>query len=544
MNRFTPLVYKNGYLPIEDHGLIGDGATAALVGRDGGIWWMCIPRFDSPPLFASLLDRQHGGRLTLALADLKETSQSYVPGTGVLVTEMRSGSARVSITDALTLRAGADLGEDADAGRQELIRSIAVIEGTAHLNLILDLPAGSSAEPAGDGLRLKVAERPDLELHLAGSNPITELPAVWRMQAGERAWLTLRWGGGSYRRPARDPHEIIEQTISAWNRWIENFRYSGPQKDIVRRSAITLKLLDNVRNGAMVAAPTSSLPEVIGGSRNWDYRYSWIRDAAFSVYALHRIGFSNEAAGFLAWVLNAIDHGDRPRVLYDLDGNIPGEERINPKFEGYRGSRPVRWGNSAAQQVQHDIYGEILDCAYQWSKHHGTLDRKIWERLTQLVEAAGRAWRTGDQGIWEVRTSARPFTYSSALCQVALDRGARLAERFGFTADVAGWRETAHEIRRAIIEDAWNPDLQSFTEHLDGTGGLDASLLSLPLRTRYRAESSENAGHRRSSKPTTGCRQGASLSILAPRIPRWPSGKGRRLPAVQFLARGQPCRPG
>jgi GH15 family glucan-1,4-alpha-glucosidase len=199
------------------------------------------------------------------------------------------------------------------------------------------------------------------------------------------------------------------------------------------------------------------------------------------VYALHRIGLSREARGFLEWVLDAVEEGGRPRVLYDLGGRVPFPERADEELEGYRRSGPVRWGNAAADQRQHDVYGEILDCAYQWARHHGSIDPALWARLREFVDAAGREWREPDHGIWEVRTPGRPFTYSAALCQVALDRGARLAERYGLPGDVARWRAEAERIRTAILEEAWDARLHSLTEHLGG-GGLDASLLTLPLR--------------------------------------------------------------
>jgi GH15 family glucan-1,4-alpha-glucosidase len=246
-------------------------------------------------------------------------------------------------------------------------------------------------------------------------------------------------------------------------------------------------MLDYFANGAIVAAPTTSLPEAIGGVRNWDYRYAWIRDAAFSVYALRRVALGHEAWGFLEWVLEAVERWSRPRVLYDVEGRLPPPEREDPQWAGYRGSFPVRWGNAAADQVQHDVYGEILDCAYQWAARGGVIDSTLWRRLHGLVEIAGRVWQQPDQGIWEVRTTGRPFTYSAALCQVALDRGARLAAQYGYTEHTRTWGTAAAQIRTAILHDAWDPALGALTAYLGG-GDLDASLLALPLRRVLRAD--------------------------------------------------------
>jgi alpha,alpha-trehalase len=487
MASFAPLQRLDGYLPLEDYGLIGDGTTAALVGRDGALAWLCLPRFDSPPLFCQILDAARGGAFTIAPDDLIESRQTYESDTGVLVTDMRARSGLLRLTDALTLRSGADLAEDTPSGRGELLRSVTVLDGRLRLRIEVVPRGGAQVEPGGGGLSLRCQARPDLDLRLTSTRTLDGLRTTHSLQAGDDVHLILRWGGGSYRHQPMSPDDLLQSTLAAWRRWMQYFHYDGPQEPLVRRAAITLKLVDYFENGAIVAAPTSSLPEAIGGPRNWDYRYTWIRDAGFSVYGLRRIGLTQEATGFLAWVLDAVERGGRPRVLYDLDGNQPPPEREDPELEGYRRSRPVRWGNAAADQLQHDVYGEILDCAYQWGMRGGEIDAALWSKLTKLVEAAGREWRQPDHGIWEVRTSARPFTYSAALCQVALDRGARLAERFHLPGDIHRWRAAAAQIRQAILDEAWDPEVNALTEHLGG-GGLDASLLALPLRRVIRAD--------------------------------------------------------
>ncbi|MGE0130519.1 MAG: glycoside hydrolase family 15 protein [Blastocatellales bacterium] len=480
MIQFKPVSYTDGYLPIEDHGLIGDGSTAALVGRDGAVSWLCAPRFDSPPLFCRLLDAQRGGAFTIAPEGLIESRQYYEADTAVLVTEMRGRDGIVRVTDALTLRRGADLREDVAAGRNELVREVEAIHGNVRLRIEVEPRGGARAEAHGGGLSIRCLGHPQLDLQLSSSVPLQAMRGVMELREGSRLRLTLRWDGGRRHKPLQAEESLLA-TRDAWRRWAASLSYEGPRKEMVHRSAMTLKMLDHFENCAIVAAPTSSLPEEIGGERNWDYRYSWVRDAAFAVYALNRIGCPEEAAGFLGWALDAFERGGRPRVLYDLDGALPPPERTDPELEGYRGSRPVRWGNAAAEQVQHDVYGEILDCAYQWAAHHGRIDEALWQRLRGLIEDAAREWRNPDQGIWEVRGPGRVFTYSAALCQVALDRGARMAERYKLPGDAAKWRAAADEIREAILNEAWDEKLNSLTERL-GDGSLDASLLSLPLR--------------------------------------------------------------
>lgn len=484
---WKPLQNIDGYLPIEDHGLIGDGATAALVGRDGGISWLCIPRFDSPPLFCSLLDKTRGGVFTVAPEDVLESRQLYEEDTAVLVTEMRTRTGILHLKDFCPLMAGADLSRDLPATRNELVRSATVVEGTVRLHITIEPRGGAKAVPGDGGIRIRWRLQPYCCLYLGSTVPLKGLQTSVMLKAGQSVHLLLSWRQSHAPLGQFDPNRLYGDTAFVWRKWLRHLEYSGPQEAMVRRSAITIKLLDHFENGAIVAAPTSSLPELIGGSRNWDYRYAWIRDAAFSVYALHRVGLSHEAAGFLGWVLDAVERDGRPRVMYDLDGRVPPDEWEDVELEGYRKSRPVRWGNAAAAQHQHDIYGEILDCAYQWAAHHGKLPDQIWEQLRKLSDAAACEWRQLDHGIWEVRTSGRPFTYSAALCQVAVDRAARLASRFQLPGPQEYWKRTAEDIQQAILKEAWDDRTQTLTEHLGG-GGLDASLLALPLRRVVKAD--------------------------------------------------------
>jgi GH15 family glucan-1,4-alpha-glucosidase len=472
-----------GYPRLEELGLVGDGATAALVGQDGAVWWLCVPRFDSPPLFAALLDARRGGAFRVAPAGVRRGSQRYEDDTGIVVTELHSDEGVVRLTDLLTLRRGADLEEEARADRGELLRVVDVLDGPVTLEYEIEPRGGADPERISGGLRLRCRreEHRRLDLRLGSSLALEGLRGSFRLEQGERHHFRLKWTGGSLHHPADGADALLAATREAWRTWLSAFRYDGPEAALVRRSAITLKLLDHFENGAILAAPTSSLPEMLGGERNWDYRFTWIRDAAFSVYALRRIGLGSEAWSLLAWVLAAIEPEQPPRVLYDLDAGLPMRETEDGELAGYCGSQPVRFGNAAAHQEQHDVFGEIVDCAYQWWQWGGDLDERLWRRLADLVESAGREWCEPDRGIWEVRSPSRPFTYSAALCHVALDRGARLAEGLGRRKEAERWRREAGEIRDAILERAWDPQREALTENLGG-GGLDASVLALPLR--------------------------------------------------------------
>jgi GH15 family glucan-1,4-alpha-glucosidase len=299
---FRPIRPVDGYPALEDLGLIGDGSTTALVGRDGAVHWMCVPAFDSEPLLCGLLDRAAGGEFAVAPEGLLESRQAYEADTGVLVTELRGPEGVVRVTDALVLRSGADLADDAPAGRSELVWSAVVLSGRVRLRVSLRPRGGAMAHPWLDGIAVRPARQPELRLHLRANRALTGLEDVYELAQGDRLDLVLSWGR-FHRHQALDAEATLQQTRDAWRRWMGRFSYDGPEQAMVRRSAITLKLCDHWGNGSVVAAPTSSLPAPVGGVRNWDYRYTWIRDASYTVFAMRRIGFVREADAFLGWVL-------------------------------------------------------------------------------------------------------------------------------------------------------------------------------------------------------------------------------------------------
>ena len=478
---FRPIRVRDGYPPLEDLGLIGDGATVALVGLDGSIHWLCLPRFDSEPVFCSLLDRERGGHFTITPDELTEARQLYQPDTGVLVTELRSPTGLVRLTDALALRSGADLTDDVPGGRGELVRSAVVLDGNVRLRVELEPRGGAQTWMAASGLRLNPSRRPDLQLHLRSSLPLSGLHDTYDLKQGDSLDLVLSWGR-SHRHHRFDAGAMLQATTAAWRRWMTHFSYEGLQEPLVRRAAITLKLCDHWVNGSLVAAPTSSLPAPVGGVRNWDYRYTWIRDAAFTVFALRRIGFGIEADAFLGWVLDAFEQSRQPRIMYDLDGSPVPDEREDPELEGYRRSAPVRWGNGAADQRQHDVYGEILDCA----------DPVGPQRRPARAVAVGGAGPAGRHGRRRL-AAAGPGHLGGTQRGPGLHlfrgdvpggpgprRGHR--RRLDLPGPVPAWRSAADKLRQTILDQSWDEDAQTLSEHLNGGGSLDASLLALPLR--------------------------------------------------------------
>lgn len=480
------VVRRDGYLPIEDHGLIGDGSTCALVGRDGAIAWLCIPEFDSPPFLAGILDAENGGVFEIAPVSLRAATQRYMEDSCVLVTTLASDRGMLQITDCLTLRSGADLVEPVPAGRNELLRHVQAVGGDVRLRIRLVPKAGVRFDELAGGWRFEWEGGLVSEVYLWSSVALAPdgrgLSTELTLRAGETLTAALHWSGRFRLRQHPDTRKLIDQTVAAWRRWASGLDCQGSQAELMKRSALTLKLLDHAETGAIMAAATSSLPEWPGAPRNWDYRYTWVRDASFSNYVFRRIGDPSDADVFLAWVLTNVERDGVPHVMYALDGSQPPDEVQDPLLRGYRGSAPVRWGNGAIHQLQHDVYGEIIDIAYQWSGSGGRVDDRLWAALVPIVELAIARWRTPDSGPWEIRSEGRPFTYSAALCYVAVDRAIQIARRHRLPYPRGRWEAASKEIREAALTQSWNSERQTFTENLGGAGGLDAALLTLPVR--------------------------------------------------------------
>jgi GH15 family glucan-1,4-alpha-glucosidase len=475
------------YQPIEDYGIIGNMRTAALVGMDGSIDWLCLPYFDSPSVFAAILDDRKGGRFKIAPAcDHFRRKQYYWPDTNILVTRFLHADGVGEVEDYMPV---------GDSASDETIRRVRTVRG--------ELPFRLECRPAFDYARAThethVTEHgvrfdgPGLSLGLASSVPLTA------DGAGVSAEFTLKEGqDATFRLKLLEPNDdhgpalglaaaedLFRNTVRYWQRWLSRCTYKGRWREQVERSALVLKLLAFEPTGAIVAAPTCSLPESIGGPRNWDYRFTWIRDAAFTLYSLDRIGFTEEAVRFKDWLKDrwqfADGRGTGPlQPIYGIDGRADLTEQTLDHLEGYRGSRPVRIGNGAHQQLQLDIYGELMDAVYLHNKYVAPIGYDGWTRLRQLLNWLCDNWRTDDESIWEVRGGPRQFVYSKFMSWVALDRGLRLADKRSFPADRARWLTVRDEIYEEIMARGWNSQRQSFTQSFDGDT-LDASCLLMPL---------------------------------------------------------------
>ncbi|HUZ37101.1 MAG TPA: glycoside hydrolase family 15 protein [Streptosporangiaceae bacterium] len=488
------------YPNISDHGLIGDLQTAALVSTDGTIDWFCCPRFDSPSVFASLLDADKGGYFRVApeTGDYI-TKQLYFPDTAVLITRFMTPEGVGEVTDFMpvagrtptdkhrlvrmlrvvrgTMRFVVDIKPRFDYGRRshtlELSENGAVFDaGGTHLTLH---PVGERTVPLGEqGIQV---ERVGQDLRVSRT-----------LNEGETTGMVLESMGG---RPTRiSPSELerlTSDTVGYWRDWLHRSSYTGRWREMVSRSAMTLRLMTYAPSGAPVAAPTAGLPELTGGERNWDYRYTWIRDASFSMYALLGLGYREEAAEFGLWVRDRLVqeasnvNGSRPlKIMYRVDGSSDLTEETLDHFEGWRGSSPVRIGNGASDQLQLDIFGEVMDAMAHADAQGLQPAHEGWTAIANMIDWLCEHWDQKEEGIWETRGGRKDFTYGRFQCWVALDRAIRLAEHRGRPADIIRWRSERDRLYKQIMQRGWNSDRHAFIQHYD-TDVLDSSLLLMPL---------------------------------------------------------------
>jgi GH15 family glucan-1,4-alpha-glucosidase len=484
------------YPPISDHGLIGDLQTAALVSTDGTVDWFCCPRFDSPSVFASLLDHDRGGHFRVGPdRDDYITRQLYLPDTAILITRFMTTDGVGEVLDFMPVTEGEA------TGNHRLVRILHVVRGTMRfvgeiqprfdygrqphtlkvsadgavfhtdaLELTLHLSGGSdrsaeadiSMEPEGDGIRVRTT-----------------------MNAGQIGGVVLESSGGPPRRvPAEELMAQCDDTAWFWHGWLSQSTYTGRWRDAVRRSAMTLKLMTYAPTGALIAAPTAGLPERIGGERNWDYRYAWVRDCAFSVRALIGLGYADEAYHFTSWMRDIIlereEGGPGPiKVMYRVDGTCDLKEEQLDHLAGYRGSRPVRIGNNAVDQLQLDIYGELTDLLHLSSAHGWVASHEGWKRLAEIIDWLCANWDRPEDGIWETRGGSREFTFGRVMSWVAFDRAIRLARLRGRPADLGRWTAARDRVYDQILEHGWNPARGAFVQHY-ASDVLDASLLLMP----------------------------------------------------------------
>jgi GH15 family glucan-1,4-alpha-glucosidase len=519
---------------IEDYALIGDCETAALVGRDGSIDWLCVPRFDSPACFAALLGTpEHGRWLVSPTAPVHAIRRRYQPGTLILETEFQTDAGVVVLTDCMPVRTDAPT-------------VIRVVEGRSgavpmRVELVLRLDYGS--------LIPWVRRRDDGIQAVAGSNALRLSTPValrgedfrtvgeFRISAGQRVPFTLTWQP-SYEpeTPTVDAEVAIRHTKAWWLEWSERCTYQEEWRDAIVRSLITLKALTYAPTGGLVAAVTTSLPEQIGGVRNWDYRYCWLRDATFALYALMIGGYEEEARAWRQWLVRAV--AGRPshaQILYGVTGDRLLPEWELPWLPGYDGSAPVRVGNAASNQFQLDVYGEVADALHCARRVGLEADENAWRVEREMVEFVESAWKDPDEGIWEVRGPRRPFTHSRVMAWVALDRAVKGVERFGLEGPIDRWRRVRDDIHDDVCRNAYDSDVGAFVQYY-GSTRLDASLLMIPLVGFLPATDPRVLGTVRAIQRHLVSDGFVARYNTAPDVDGLPPGEGAFLPCTFWLA--------
>ncbi len=481
------------YQPIANYGVVGNQHTVALISLKGSIDFMCFPRFDSPSIFASLLDKDKGGFFAIT-PDLEEVDykQQFLPDTNILLTRFLSYDGMVEITDFMPVKEV--------ESRCILIRKVTVIRGEVKF----DMHCRPRFNYAMDEHKAEKKSTHEIEFFSKGKVE-TKVQLLSNIKLGMKdqdayAHFTLKERESANfileavaeedqgENGMDDLEAYIDQTfhetINYWKNWVDKSNYKGKWGDMVNRSALTLKLLTSCKFGSTVAAATFGLPEMVGGKRNWDYRFTWIRDAAFTMYAFIRLGYTHEAGEFMHWIRKQfdknIDRGSELQLMYGIDGEANLKEKDLDHLEGYRCSKPVRIGNEAYNQLQLDIYGELMDSIYLYDKYGEAITYDFWSSLTKQIDYVCDNWHKKDHGIWEIRSEKQEFAYSRIMCWVAIDRGVRLAEKRSFPYPYERWRKVRDEIYLDVYHNFWDEEIKSFVQH-KGAKTLDASLLLMPL---------------------------------------------------------------
>ncbi len=473
------------YQPIENYGIIGNMRTVALVGMNGSIDWYCYPYFDSPSIFGAILDDNKGGRFQIcAVGDQVRHKQFYWPSTNILVTRFLLQDGIAELEDFMPVGLASD-----SPWYHHLYRRIRCVRGTVRISLICRLAfdygrKGHETLAEANGVIFKSGS---LTIALSGAVPLKQdgqggVAAEFTLEEGKSQVFILRAQGSegsiSYLPSEREAEELFQNTVKFWHNWLSGCTYHGRWREQVQRSALALKLLTFDPTGAIIAAPTTSLPEVIGGTRNWDYRYTWLRDAAFTVYAFLRIGFRDEAAAFMNWIENYPSKHFDPKapfpVLFTIQGDSLIPERTLEHWAGYRGSGPVRIGNAAASQFQLDVYGELMDSLYLYNKYVSPISYDMWVKIRARMEWLCENGPRPDAGIWEMRNRQEHFVYSKVMNWVALDRGIRLADKRALPADRAKWIHERDRIYEEVMTRGWNEKQRSFTQWLRTIRGCSA----------------------------------------------------------------------
>lgn len=476
-----------GYKNLEQYGLIGNLRTCALVGDDGSIDWACFPHIESPSVFAALLDAEKGGHFVIQPTLSFQSTQSYVGETNVLETRFKTASGQVTLTDFMPVESPGGFFRDT------ILRRIHCTRGSVKMRF--------EFMPQFDYARQKsrYSTIPEGILAVSGENKLyLGLPfqikadpqcaaASFLLYQDDTEWMTVTYGR-HYKATAVQCEKLLNETLDYWNNWrhdceSERCFFSGPWHDLVVRSGLVLKLLTHRETGAIAAAATTSLPEIIGGVRNWDYRYNWIRDASFTIQALYNLGHTEEAAGFLEWfaaIGRSVENPSRLKIMYGLHGETEIPEMELRHLSGYRYSRPVRIGNGAAEQKQHDIFGEFIQAVYETSRYGETIPEDIWEFVKKIADHVCEIWTEPDTGIWEVRGGSRHFVYSKVMCWVALDRAIKMGMKADDSDASSRWSRVRFKLRETIIGEGFNEDLNSFVQSF-GTEDLDATGLLIPM---------------------------------------------------------------